>query len=141
MKYIDDSKLIKLLMLNFKKFPWINFNILYSNFLNKNIPSPRIRLLNDIISWLVALPSPSESEPRVSYSEIGRCRVNIFFTSESVLPRLSDSEIFVIFITTLSKSKCIKSYILSSSASNTNYSSTVYFSNIKAILYNFMKNE
>jgi hypothetical protein len=44
-------------------------------------------------SWLVARPSPSESEPRVSYSEIGRCRVSIFFTSESVLPRLSDSEI------------------------------------------------
>lgn len=53
---------------------------------------PRIRCENDINSWLVARPSPSESLPRVSYSEIGRWRVNIFFTSESVLPRLSDSE-------------------------------------------------
>lgn len=64
----------------------------------KNIFSPLILWLNDIISWLVARPSPSESEPSVSYSEIGRCRVNIFFTSESVLPRLSDSETFLMFL-------------------------------------------
>jgi hypothetical protein len=35
--------------------------------------------------------STSESLPRVSYSEMGKCRVRIFLTSESVLPKLSDS--------------------------------------------------
>lgn len=53
---------------------------------------PLILWLKDMSSWLVTRPSPSESLPRVSYSEIGRCSVSIFFTSESVLPRLSDSE-------------------------------------------------
>ncbi len=48
--------------------------------------------LNDTNSCLFdCLPSPSESLPNVSYSEIGRCSVKIFFTSESVLPKLSDS--------------------------------------------------
>lgn len=56
---------------------------------------PRIRCPKDTSSWLAARPSPSESEPNVSYSEIGRWSVRIFFTSESVLPRLSDSEIWM----------------------------------------------
>lgn len=58
---------------------------------------PRVILcLKETSSWLAATCppgiSPSESLPSVSYSEIGRCRVKIFLTSESVLPRLSDSE-------------------------------------------------
>ena len=55
-----------------------------------------ILCLKETSSWLAATCppgiSPSESLPSVSYSEIGRCRVKIFLTSESVLPRLSDSE-------------------------------------------------
>lgn len=37
------------------------------------------------------VPGPSESLPSVSYSLMGMWRERIFFTSESVLPRLSDS--------------------------------------------------
>nr|CAD7573669.1 unnamed protein product [Timema californicum] len=63
-----------------------------------NSPRP-ILCLKETSSWLAATcppgVSPSESLPRVSYSEIGRCRVKIFLTSESVLPRLSDSETVV----------------------------------------------
>lgn len=36
-------------------------------------------------------PGPSESLPWVSYSLMGMCSDRIFFTSESVLPKLSDS--------------------------------------------------
>lgn len=36
--------------------------------------------------------SLSDSEPKVSYSVIGMCRVKIFLTSESVEPGLSDSK-------------------------------------------------
>lgn len=53
-----------------------------------------MRCLKETSSWEAELwrpVSPSLSDPRVSYSEIGRCSVSIFLTSESVLPRLSDS--------------------------------------------------